>query len=456
MRHKKHISLFVIPSWYPPRGGAFFREHCLALAGADVHVHVIAAVETGLRDHPGAFLTPGHPKMNGRRKGFSEEVRITRRIPLLNQRNVARWTQKVVRMYDDHAGRYGHPNLVQVHSSMWGGLAAAQIRETWGTPYVISEHRGRFTQAVHAPGSLVRPWHLPLLQRAFDQAGHIITVSQALQKGILSICPGAAPKMSVIPNMCDTGFFVPPQDKDTGEPDDTGVFASLPRKKDTGEPDDTGVFGSLPRKKKEGQADDTGFFASHPREKDTAAKQSGGAEGFIFLCVASLEEIKGVDVLLTAFSLLKKKSGPASHLIIAGDGPLRKRLQGLCRSLHIQKEVHFTGHLDREALRRQYHRADAFVLPSRMEAFGIVLIEAMACGLPVVATRSGGPEEIVRPACGLLVAPGDPESLADGMGQMLRHHRDYDRQHIVQWTQRHYAQQVIADQYYKLYKQLLG
>jgi glycosyltransferase involved in cell wall biosynthesis len=99
-------------------------------------------------------------------------------------------------------------------------------------------------------------------------------------------------------------------------------------------------------------------------------------------------------------------------LTVVGNGPSRRSLEDLATALNIDDQVRFTGTLDREEVRAAYSSSDVFVLASRTEPFGVVLVEAMATGLPLVATRSGGPEDIVTPNTGILVPTDDPEALA--------------------------------------------
>ena len=87
----------------------------------------------------------------------------------------------------------------------------------------------------------------------------------------------------------------------------------------------------------------------------------------------------------------------------------------MARRLGVGSRVRFLGQLSRVEVRDAMWRANAFVLASRLETFGVVLIEALATGLPVISTGCGGPEDIIVPEVGVLLAPGDEQGLADAM-----------------------------------------
>jgi glycosyltransferase involved in cell wall biosynthesis len=107
-------------------------------------------------------------------------------------------------------------------------------------------------------------------------------------------------------------------------------------------------------------------------------------------------------------------------LVLAGDGPLRGDLEALASRLGIRRQTMFLGTQGANEIARLLQGCEAMVLPSRMEPFGIALIEAMACKAPVVASRVGGIPEIVdHEASGILVEPENPEALAAGLRRVL-------------------------------------
>lgn len=137
----------------------------------------------------------------------------------------------------------------------------------------------------------------------------------------------------------------------------------------------------------------------------------GGNPKILF--VGRLEKIKGVDILLKSFQFVLREV-PSARLYIVGKGSMRTHLEKLAYSLDIANKVHFEGPLVEGDLVGTYRASDLCVFPSIQESLGIVILEAMACRKPVIASRVGGMKEVVRDyENGVLVTPGDPRELAE-------------------------------------------
>jgi glycosyltransferase involved in cell wall biosynthesis len=149
---------------------------------------------------------------------------------------------------------------------------------------------------------------------------------------------------------------------------------------------------------------------------------------FIFLNIASLNANKDHSTLLNAFSVSFKNKNAV--LKIGGDGPLLNHLRKLSIKLEIEKQVIFLGKLSRDQVRVEMSQSNCFVLSSRYETFGVVLIEALACGNPLVATSCGGPEDIVNKKNGILVPPGDISGLAKAMDEVFENYQNFDLQKL--------------------------
>ncbi|REE97435.1 glycosyltransferase family 4 protein [Thermomonospora umbrina] len=133
--------------------------------------------------------------------------------------------------------------------------------------------------------------------------------------------------------------------------------------------------------------------------------------------VGRLRAQKGVDTLLRAFALLGASGG---RLVIVGDGPERARLEALAARLGVAGRVSFLGFVPHETVPALLREMDVLVLPSRYEELGSVLLEAMYCRVPVVATQVGGVPHLIRHGHnGLLVPSGSPARLADTLRRLL-------------------------------------
>lgn len=148
-----------------------------------------------------------------------------------------------------------------------------------------------------------------------------------------------------------------------------------------------------------------------------AAPQRTEAEPTV-LAVAKLYPRKGIDTLLRAIAILRPRV-PGLRTRIVGGGAEADRLAALARDLDVAGSVTFCGDVgDRSALAGEFRGADLFCLPSRLETFGFVFLEAMAAGLPVVAARAGAAPEVLG-EIGLLVPPDDPDRLAAAISDLL-------------------------------------
>ena len=135
------------------------------------------------------------------------------------------------------------------------------------------------------------------------------------------------------------------------------------------------------------------------------------------LFVGRLDQMKGVDILLEAIAELKKR-GLKTTCTIVGDGPIKEGLQSLTRKLNIESQVVFAGTCS--DIVRHLHTAAVFVLPSRSEGMPNVVLEAMACGVPVIAASVGGiPDIIQNGRNGLLIAPDDIKALSSALASLF-------------------------------------
>ena len=175
---------------------------------------------------------------------------------------------------------------------------------------------------------------------------------------------------------------------------------------------------------------------------------------FRFISVCLLDRKKGVDVLLDAFAEVRKKHSEAM-LTICGDGEEMENLRAQAKALALDGAVEFAGSCSREECARRLKDSQAFVLPSRYETFGIVFVEAMGCGLPIIMTKTGAWKTLVRPETGLAVETEDPAGLAYAMETMIERYDDYDPETIRRFCRNNFSENAVCEQLTAEYKRLI-
>lgn len=164
-----------------------------------------------------------------------------------------------------------------------------------------------------------------------------------------------------------------------------------------------------------GRGVDTQFF--HPTRRDASWRRwlTGGEDTPIVLHVGRLAREKNLDVLIDAWLLARAALGPRALFVVAGEGPLARRIEERLPF------VRLLGFLPRPDLAKIYASADLCVFPSHTETCGLVALEAMASGVPVIAADAGGFRESVRSGVsGLLVAPRDPRAYAAAITALIQ------------------------------------
>lgn len=385
----------VLPSWYLPDGGGFFKDHAEALHHGKFEVDVMVNRVLGLSLHSLRQIIISRRV----RENFEGPLRVIRsgylRWPKMEKHNVKGWVSKYMRLYSHYEKKYGTPDIIIAHSSIWAGFVAAKIKAKYDVPYILVEHRSRFAKDVEAAQKMIREWYFPYIRQTLIMADKIVTVSVAIDNKLISISPGIRNKIISIPNLIDTDFFV------------------------------------LPEKKRD-------------------------MEPFIIISFGILEYVKGFDVLIEAFSRFIKKHEGEFFLRIGGRGKKHNKLEKLCHQFGVEDRVSLHGYVPREEVVREMQMANLLVLPSRFEAFGVVLIEAMSTGCPVLSTHSGGPSHIVKENSGLLVEPDSVDELEEAIEKMYANYSCYEAEEIREDVISSYSKDVIRDKYHNLILEILN
>jgi teichuronic acid biosynthesis glycosyltransferase TuaC len=190
------------------------------------------------------------------------------------------------------------------------------------------------------------------------------------------------------------------------------------------------------------------------RNASVYPKEARHDKCFGFLSVGSLVKVKNYEGLIMAFAEVSHELSGV-ELRIGGDGPLLSSLQRQARAMNCESHVTFLGSLARKQVLDEMRKCDGFVLPSDRETFGLVLIEALSCGTPVIATACGGPEDIVEEMDGFLVPPGEPHALASAMKALYAQKNSYDPQQIRARCLARFGESAIVSALRKAYEKVL-
>ena len=357
------MRVLELPSWYLPQGGHFVRHQALALREQGVEV----AILTNVTMPWGEYIRHAFDGRYPLRPFFTEEEGIPvlrhyfRAIPKGGIANIRLWAKQTARLYDLYVSRYGHPDIIHVHSSTWGAYAASLIKKKWGTPYIVTEHRGMFGCRCQMAQDFFVPAYDPFLREGFSNADYIIPVGDLLIPKIREYLTQEVP-IQVVSNIVDTDFFVPVTEPKPHTP-------------------------------------------------------------FRWISVNGYYPVKGYDILLPAFDTVCD-SGADVTLTLVGENFEQAGFQAILAQCRHKDKIRFTGELNREGVRRELHNADALVISSRVESQSVVVLEALSCGLPIAATEVV-PSYTLPKESGIRVAVEQPDLLADAMIQVMNRYASF-------------------------------
>lgn len=183
------------------------------------------------------------------------------------------------------------------------------------------------------------------------------------------------------------------------------------------------------------------------------SEKSYKSNEFIFISVGSIIPRKGYDLLIRAFA--KANFGDDVILRIIGKGKNRKQIQELIDENNLSNNVYLMGSKTKEEIAILMQQSDAFVLASRAETFGVVFIEAMASGLPVIGTSCGGPEEFINQSNGIVVPVNDVTSLTMALEEMYTNINRYDRKKIALECKQSFSSEKIVKNLERVYNEVL-
>lgn len=191
---------------------------------------------------------------------------------------------------------------------------------------------------------------------------------------------------------------------------------------------------------------DTNFFCFKENENDL--------KYFTFINVSFLTYKKGIDILINAF-YKAFNNNKNIRLKLIGDGEERIYLEKMVRELNLQDRIFFLGNRDRNYIKNELLNSNVYVCSSREETFGVSLIEAMSCGLPVISTICGGPEDFVNSKVGILVKKNDVDALTKALINIYNNYYLYDKLFIRNYIKERFDFNIISKEIINIYKQIV-
>ena len=394
---KNKPTIFVIPSWYPPYGGSFFVEQTEVLNEISKQIVLYA--------HPIQFFDFIKKPIYYLKKLFKvfEEnnngVLIYRKyflaIPYSLHLSIRLSSEKRVykQLYENAVSKINRPDLIHVHSSVWAGWSAFFLSKKHNIPYIITEHRGRFTnnKYIQEENQLPNSFN-KYLSKVFSNSSYVCPVSSAMIDKIKEYCLNI--NIRPIHNMINEDLFF--------------------------------------------------YEKIKKREK------------FTFIVVAGLLPSKGIDILLYAFEQTIKEF-PNIELFVIGSGPEKDKLQIIIKELNIASKVFFLGHQSRELVAKYMKESHVFVLPTKYEGFSVAVAEALGCGVPVITTLgSGGADNFINSENGTLVEINNISQLSSAMKNMIKNYSKYDKKKIARDTKAKIGKEQFQKQYLQVYKKILN
>ena len=398
------MNVFVIPSWYPsedyPIDGIFIQEQLHGLCTTAPFINAGVSL-WGQKSDQHLLWLKDHVK--NIRKIISADHSPSQKsiLPNLIQYNTPTftWTRKVYRGNLEGIIKANRANL-KTFEKDFGPVDIIHAHVGYPAGFIamnLAQERDLpyvLTEHMGPFPSYYDSDKLGRLKPFYMQAYMRADANVAVSPSLASVMKGMGiPKVKVIPNFIDEHFFQP---------------------------------GSSPL-----------------RKRDT----------FTFFTLSSITPAKGIDQLLHAI----KKLGIATDVKfkIGGDGFHSQEFKRLAEQLGIAAHIEWLGPLSRKEALAAFQQCDAFVLPSLHESMGVVYIEALACGKPVIATKCGGPETIVRDYNGLLIEKNDITALADALQHMIDNAHKYNADAIRQDFLNRFSSRAVVPQLIDLYNETI-
>ena len=200
------MHILEIPSFFPPCGGLFCLDQAKALSALGHEVRIMSNVQLGMTINKKAYFTLPTGRFEHVMDGITVCQSYQRGLPRVVRHNVVRWVNIVCSMFDDYVLKYGKPDVLHAHCAKWAGYAAMQISQSYGIPYIITEHLPLMLLEEEFGPAPSKAWQIPLLCEAYKKAAMVLPVSQELVDATACYY-GNDYRWQYLSNTIDTDYF---------------------------------------------------------------------------------------------------------------------------------------------------------------------------------------------------------------------------------------------------------
>lgn len=390
------MHILIIPSWYKttenPVLGSFFEEQA---RGLQTLGHKVGILHVGYKS-----FSDKSPLLKNKKDDnglYTIQYDIKGVVPRSRYLNYLYLGIRAYKMYKEYVKLNGKPDIIHAHSVFWGGIAAYYISMYSKVPFVITEHLTNFIT-----GTLTDKTDVLFAKKVIKNSSKNIVVSNSFKKELSDFLHLPLNNFTVIHNMVAPKFFI----------------------------------GN--NQKKLIQGDQIVFFTN-----------------------SFLTKRKNHQLIINAFSLFLKYF-PNSILYIGGDASssesliYKKSLIKQVDELKLMDKVIFLGALSREEVKEQLNKCHVFLLASLYETFGVVLIEALAVGRPVISTDSKGPRDIINKSNGVIVDDFHDSSFFEAMNYVIENYKNYDQNLISNECALNFSEKTIMSKVLDIYQSIVN
>ena len=385
------MRILMLPSWYIPYGGRFVCNQTQILKEKGLTVDILANNSISIKkDRKKYIIYPWKSYVS-----YEDDILIyrffTRALPKLTKINAFRWINNTVCLFEKYRQKFGAPDIIHVHSAIWGGYAAYLIKEKYGVPYIITEHRGRFGQSCDYAKNLFTDWQTPLLEKAFSEADMIVPVSENLSPKIRSFLKKDVPIVPVS-NVLDTDFF-------------------------------------------------------YHKEREKSKK-------IRFVTTNSFGHAKAYDILFPAFDHACDEISGLELSICGRKFAGNQEFDNIWSSIKNKNNFRFAGFQNAEGVRNELWNANIFVLASRIESQSVAALEALSTGLPAVVTNVI-PKTMATTENSIVVPVENIDLLTNAIVEMAKNYQKYNGKAISENIKSLAGKEAFAKAIIEVYEQVI-